>query len=666
MKKSLLPMKCRFVSIISLTWFLGLTAISCSQARKLSLVQQESMSAAIALPPQQEESDMNIDSDLLVARRDTLTITDLQGNEVIVMNAVKDESTGEMIAVSQLDAAVVTTRFRNVAERLGKVFLEFQVTVPEKMQDSHWQLRLYPDMFIQEDSIRLDEILITGDSYREAQLRGYQLYERFLSRIITDSLKLVDMRNLDLFIERNIPELYTYKTDSSCVAWEEFRSVFGVSETDAIEHYTRKYLLRRNERLLSMRENRWRRYIKSPIVSDGIRLDTVMRGSSGEFIYNYVQEIKTRPKLRKVDVVLSGEIYDQSECLYTIPRSEALTFYVSSVSTFADRSPRYITKVISRNLETSQSCHIDFKQGSSDIDEALGDNYTEISKIKSTLRSLLTNNEVELDSISIIASASPEGSLKSNISLSYNRAKGVSSYFSKFIKHTRDSLVKDAGVVLHIDKDSEESYRSHHSREISFLSHSGGENWDQLKSIADADTLLNETQKEDLSRVYLESDLDKRESLLRVKEFYPQIKEKYYPRLRTVQFNFHLHRKGMLKDTVHTTILDSVYMRGLELLIDHDYDGAIKYLSPYEDFNTALTLVALDRNYSALEILEKCEKTAQVNYLLAIIYSRFGRERDAVESYIRSCQQEHSFIHRGNLDPEISVLINKYNLNPIN
>lgn len=659
-------MKCNAALVVLRFVFLCLAAISCSQARKLSLVQREFMTATISLPSEQKDEDMSLDSNLLSARRDTLAITDLYGNEVIVMNAVRDEKTGEMVAVSQLDAAVVTARFMNVAERLGKVFLEFQVIVPEKMQDSHWQLRLYPDMYILEDSLRLDEILITGDSYREAQLRGYELYNRFISRIITDSTRLVDMRNLDLFIERNIPELYTYKRDTSFVALEEFKSVFGVSEKEAIEHYTRKYLLRRNERLLSQRMTRWNRYIKSPIVTEGIRLDTVMRGNSGEFIYEYVQEINTRPKLRKVDIKLSGDIYNQSECLYTIPQSDALTFYVSSVSSFADKTPRYITQIISRNLETSQSCRIDFRVGSSTIDEHLGDNDIEISRIKSTLISLLQNNDVELDSITIIASASPDGNLKSNVSLSYNRAQGVSEYFSRFIERTRDSLARDLGVILHTDKESESAYRNLNSRQIIFLSHSGGENWDLLKSIAESDTLLNNVQKEELSEVYLETDLDKRESLLKLKDFYPDLKDKYYPRLRTVQFNFHLHRKGMLKDTIHTTILDSTYMYGLDLLIDRDYENAIKYLSPYKDFNTALALVALDRNYSAFEILEECEKTAKVNYLLAIIYSRLGKEREAVEYYIRSCQQEQSFVHRGNLDPEISVLINQYNLNPIN
>lgn len=644
---------------------LGLTAISCSQARKISQLQSKEMTATIVLPSE-EDKDLSFDSETFRARRDTLTITDIEGNEVIVMNAVRDEETGEMVAVSQLDAAVIVTRFRNVAERRGKISLEFQLIVPSQMQDKSWQIRLHPDMFILNDSLRLDDIYITGNGYRQSQLRGYQLYEQFLSRIITDSTRLIDKRNLDLFIERNIPELYAFKTDSSLVAWDDFTGVFGVKEEEAIKHYTRRYLIRRNERLLSQRAIRWQKYVKSPIVAEGVRLDTVMVGESGEFIYNYVQEIKTRPRLRKVDIKLSGEIYDQSKCIYTIPQSEPLTFYISSVSSFADKTPRYLTRIVSRNLETSQSSMIDFKVGSSSVDEHLGANGREIAKIKSTLRSLLQSREVELDSITIIASASPDGNLKDNLSLSYRRARGVSDYFSHFIQKTRDSMRLDAGVVLHLDDETKKTYNELGSREINFISHSGGENWDMLKSIVDADTLLTAEQKQILDLAYSEADYDRRESMLRLKDFYPILRECYYPRLRTVKFNFHLHRKGMIKDTIHTTVLDSVYMKGVELLSDHDYEEAIKYLSPYKDFNTALALLALDRNYSALEILEDCPKTAQVNYLLAIIYSRQGKERDAVESYIRSCQLQPSYIHRGNLDPEISMLIKKYNLNQTN
>jgi hypothetical protein len=119
----------------------------------------------------------------------------------------------------------------------------------------------------------------------------------------------------------------------------------------------------------------------------------------------------------------------------------------------------------------------------------------------------------------------------------------------------------------------------------------------------------------------------------------------------------------MVKDTVHTTVLDSTYMRGVQALRDMDYAAALALLSPYQDFNTAVAFIGLDRNANALSILEKEEKTPEVNYLLAILYSRTGDPQKAVDSYMRACRQNRSYVYRGNLDPEISVLIKTYGLN---
>ena len=156
---------------------------------------------------------------------------------------------------------------------------------------------------------------------------------------------------------------------------------------------------------------------------------------------------------------------------------------------------------------------------------------------------------------------------------------------------------------------------------------------------------------------------DARERLLQEESFYPHLREKLYPRLRTVRFGFFLHRKGMLKDTVHTTVLDTAYMQGVQAIRDRDYERAVTLLRPYKDYNTAVAYCSLDYNASALSILETLPRDDKVNYLLAIVYSRRGDERSAVECYIRSCQQNPSMIHRGNLDPEISQLIRQYGLN---
>ena len=52
-----------------------------------------------------------------------------------------------------------------------------------------------------------------------------------------------------------------------------------------------------------------------------------------------------------------------------------------------------------------------------------------------------------------------------------------------------------------------------------------------------------------------------------------------------------------------------------------------------------------------------------MNYLLAILYARLGDEQEAVRPYLTSCRQEPTYVHRGNLDPEISHLIKAYRLN---
>ena len=64
-----------------------------------------------------------------------------------------------------------------------------------------------------------------------------------------------------------------------------------------------------------------------------------------------------------------------------------------------------------------------------------------------------------------------------------------------------------------------------------------------------------------------------------------------------------------------------------------------------------------------MEILQELPKSGRTDYLLAIAYSRNGDERSAVEHYLHACAQDGSFVHRGNLDPEISALIRKYQLN---
>ncbi|MBQ2566786.1 MAG: hypothetical protein II552_06515, partial [Bacteroidales bacterium] len=176
------------------------------------------------------------------------------------------------------------------------------------------------------------------------------------------------------------------------------------------------------------------------------------------------------------------------------------------------------------------------------------------------------------------------------------------------------------------------------------------------------DSMLTPRDKEAYA---LSSDMapDEREVFLHGLEGYKRMREVLYPKLRTVKFDFHLHRKGMIKDTVHTTVIDSVYSEGVQALLDHDYEKAVTLLRPYHDYNSAVAFCAMDYNSSAMEILDSLEETAKTDYMMALIFARKGDDRSAVERYLRAVRMNPSFIHRGNLDPEISRLIKDYGLN---
>lgn len=605
--------------------------------------------------------------DMPVISRDTLKVTDLEGRGVLIMRAVRDEETGEMVATEQLTAAVVTARFRNVAERHGKVDIEFQVFVPKDIQESRWQLRLHPDMLIMGDSLRLDDVLVTGENYRKAQLRGYQQYERFLNSIVTDTSRFVDLRNLEIFLKRNIPEIYAFRTDSSEVSDEVFMSHFGVTEQEAVYHYTNKLLSRINRKKIENRTRKWEKYVKSPILYEGIRLDTVVMGDDGDMIYNYVQTVNTRKGLRKVDIVMSGEVFEQDRKVFAMPASAPLTFYISSFSTLVDNTERYRTKIIGRTVSVNTTANIEFEEGRWDIDESLGNNREEMAFIEGNLRKLVINDEFDLDSISVISYASPEGKISSNNTLCLKRARSASDYFGKFSSQVRDSLAREEGYMIRVGDDFTESRMESAASTIEgigFMSHSGGENWAMLDELMAADTIVDESHKTAYREMRLSvTDLDELENELSKQPYYRYMRSELYPRLRTVRFDFALHRKGMVKDTLHTTELDSLYARGVQAIRDRDYETAVSILRPYQDYNTAVAYVSLDYNKSAMSILQNCARNAKVDYLLAVLYSRDGDDQNAVQYYLDACRQDPSYINRGNLDPEISVLIKKYDLN---
>lgn len=550
----------------------------------------------------------------------------------IIMNAIRDSETGEMVASDVIVASKVTARFRNVAERAGYVTIGFDITVPAAMADSRWQLKVRPMMRIQADTLELDPVYITGSGYRAAQLRGYERYRAFLATIITDTADFVHLRQLEVFLERHFPETYAMKNDSSLISEPMAENLFGVTQRDALYHYTSHLRRTINERRKLRAARLYDRYVKDPIVTEGIRLDTVLVSADGDFTYCYEHTFKSRPNLRKVMVALDGDLYEMGEHLTALPFPDELTFYISSLSSLADMTTRYRMTIMERMVYDNTKALIDFEVGKASVDTLLSDNASEILRVRRCIENVLARDDLELDSLVIVASCSPEGSFESNRRLSQARSKAVLEHIGGYVpEEWRDSLIAS----------------------------SLPENWSQLALLVENDTVISPGMRKNISSMIASmKNPDRTEKELSRLSEYRYLREKLYPQLRSVRFDFYLHRKGMQKDTIHTTEIDSVYMAGLQALTDLDYKRAVGILRPYDDYNAALAFMSADYNHSALDVLGRLDdRDPKVCYLMAMVLARLGQLEEAMKYFELCIAYDPYMEHRANLDPEMHQLV---------
>ena len=604
-------------------------AVSCTPYSRIRKIASGEVAMGLSVTDEKPFEDDDDDDVRIDSIRGTLS------EGPILMNAIRDSETGEMVATDVITASKVTARFRNVAERAGYVSISFDVTVPSAMSDSRWQLKISPDMRIENDTLSLDPIFITGAMYRAAQLRGYERYQAFLASIVTDPSDLVYLGQLEVFLERHFPETYAMKTDSSFVSDPQAENLFGVTQRQALEHYRKHFRIRLNERRKGMADRMFRKYVKDPIVTEGIRLDTVLTGDEGDFIYRYIHTFRSRPGLKKVAVSLRGSMYERGEMLLQLPFPEDLTYYISSLTTLADTRPKYRMIVLERTVYDNTKALIDFRQGRSDVDTSLGDNRSELLRIRRCIDDVVSREEFVLDSLVVVASCSPEGAYSLNRKLSQARSKAMLDYMREFVpEYWRDSL---------------------RTSELP-------ENWEQLEKLVESDTSLQENGRQRILEVIRGDELpDVRERRLSKMVEYRYLREKLYPQLRSVRFDFHLHRAGMIKDTVHTTELDTVYMAGLQALKDMEYKTAVTILRPYDDYNSALAFMSADYNHSALDVLGRLDDgDSKVCYLKAMVLMRLGQEEEAMKYFELALAYDPYLEYRANLDPEMYKLVNKY------
>ena len=377
------------------------------------------------------------------------------------------------------------------------------------------------------------------------------------------------------------------------------------------------------------REAAFNRFVKFPYPED-VRLDSLVEGRS-TVTYYYSQAVKTDETSKKMLVTLQGQVLAVDDSAYRLPPSDTLSYVVSSMLSFVDTVPRYRIKVIDKFVTVEDRNYIQFFVGDTRVVDTLGDNRRQLDKITGLMRQIVEQQEFWVDTITLTAASSPEGAYAFNDRLSQGRAAALKRYLVRRYGKSIDTMLIVRWVA---------------------------ENWPELTQRIRTDKSI-ENREAILALIASEKNPDRREQAIRLRfpKEYAYIRSVIYPQLRAVNFRYSLRRKGMVKDTIHTTELDTAYARGVQLLQKRKYAKALYILNDYNDRNTVVAHLSLDHNERAMELLATMPKDAVTEYLRAIACSRLGRKAEGREHFLEACRLDGRMEYRGNLDPEIAELL---------
>lgn len=378
----------------------------------------------------------------------------------------------------------------------------------------------------------------------------------------------------------------------------------------------------------------YKRFIPYPY-PEGVRLDSIIEHPDN-ISYHYTQVVKTDDLGKKIMITLKGNVVALDRSSYILPLSDTLNYNISSMISFVDTTTRYLTKIIEKYAVVRDRNYLNFLVNDVRIMDSLSDNARQLEHIGNLMNTLIGQKEFYVDSIILTASASPEGTVRKNDQLAKARAFSL-----------RDHLVQTLS-----------SSEINNLITVRWI----GEDWNELISLIKG---CNEMPNKDriLEMIARPGDRDALERNIRTlfPGDYKYMLTNFYPLLRAVSFKYDLRRVGMIKDTIHTTVPDTLYARGIELLQNRKYSAALYILDGYKDQNTAVTLLSLGYDDPASEVLSKLPKTAITEYLRAIACSRLGYMNEGLEHYNKACELDRSMEYRGGLDPEISVLLENIN-----
>lgn len=627
---------------------------------------------------------------------------DKNGVKQTLIPAIKEGD--DIMPLFELREVKVEAKLRSIAERNGKIDMDFIITVPKSLINKKWQLRVYPKAFKERDAlINLEPLVLSGADFLKMQKAGYDAYKRFVASIIPDSLywkEMVNRKGYNKALADLEQDYYNaWKRDQLLQdQWIDWRDKINQRYLIFNEKMRKnKASLNPEQTLVSLLPQYWlERHLTEEFIpstfaeyalgNKSIARKKVSKRDSLEIERKFTdikriaenerkrQELESKfnelvkfPHIAaRLDTIVEGKDafqYYYTQELMTDQDSKKIRLVLNGEVVAIDMSKYNVPH--SDTLTYTVSAMVDL------LDES--PRYTTEVVYRQVAKKIQANIEYH------------QG--RSDIDLSLSRNKDE---FQR-ISEMAESIERTGELALdsiemrgyaspegneHLNyKLSDARMKSFHSyiianklfrKKVPLKTSVGGENWDGLMNFVSDSLNLPPFKKNDLKNlIHSVKSMDEREE--KIKALFPDVHQRLvdecYPNLRVTEINFFAHRTKMVKDTVHTRVPDQHYNLGRDLLRQRKYSEALEILKEYKsDYNLAIAYLSLGHNRPAFEILKRYPEEPNSLYLLSIIEVREGRIEEALKNLLRSAELDKRKIFRANLDPELSLLIKKYGL----
>ena len=391
-----------------------------------------------------------------------------------------------------------------------------------------------------------------------------------------------------------------------------------------------------NEMKDEVKEEMFKELVPYPYETNA-RVDSVVE-STTDYTYYYKQDYPVSVGLKNVRIYMNSTVDAIDKSKYTMPRSDTLAYFISSLSQLVDTSYIFKRTTLYRDLYNQMVIYPKFAVNKTAFNINYKDNSKQLEDVIKAYDIFREKSDIAIDSIMIRVSTDLEGDYDNNYNYSKKRAEAIKDYLAKTLKgNNLQDLIK-----------------------IRYK----GEDWNTLVDLIkeNAEIVNKDSILSRLANAVYPDDCEKR-----IKKDFPAdykiIYEKIYPQLAKADIVFNMHRTNITDEVTVDVQERPGYEEALKYMVDREYKKAFDILADYPDYNTALCLVCMGYNAKALELLKQLPQTGNTEYLLAILAVRAEDDNAAIEHLRKAVEMDPTKEYRIPLDPEMSNLVKKHNLN---